>query len=79
MQDLLLWAESFQTATISQAHIEVVHQAGWCMDHSASKLSRDLWGYLNLNIPQTSKDRSLFDNAVGGNGLDAWRRLLEPI
>ena len=50
-----------------------------CYDHHPSKLSRDLWGYLNLNISQTSKDRALFDNAVGGNGLDAWRRIMEPI
>ena len=52
---------------------------GYCLDHDASKLSRDLWGYLNLNIPGTSRDRTAFDNAVGGNGLDAWRRLLEPL
>ena len=32
-----------------------------------------------MNIPRSSRDRSLFDNAVGGNGFDAWRRLTEPI
>ena len=38
-----------------------------------------LWGYLNLNIPATCKERTAFDNAMGGNGLDAWRRMIEPL
>ena len=52
---------------------------GYCLDHSPTKLSRDLWGYLNLSLAQSSRDRALFDNAVGGNGFDAWRRITEPI
>ena len=60
MQQLLLWAESFQTTTISQAHIEEIAQQGWCMDHFAAKLSRDLLGYFNLNIPPSEQGPKLF-------------------
>ena len=79
MERILKWAESFQTTTIVSQHVEDLINQGLCMDNSPGKLSRDLWGFLNLNISGTSKDRSLFDGAVGGNGLDAWRRLLEPL
>ena len=79
MEKLLKWAEKFQTTTITSQHVEDVNNQGMCMDHSAGKLSRDLWGFMNLNIPGTSRDRNLFDGATGGNGFDAWRRILEPL
>ena len=79
MERILKWAESFQTTTVVNQHVEDLGNQGLCMDNSPGKLSRDLWGFLNLNIAGTSKDRSLFDGAVGGNGLDAWRRFLEPL
>jgi hypothetical protein len=79
MERILKWSESFQTTAISTQHIEDLNNQGLCMDHTPGKLSRDLWGFLNLNVPAVSRNRTLFDGAVGGNGLDAWRRLLEPI
>ena len=79
MERVLVWAEKFQTTTITTQHVEALGHSELCMDHLPMKLSRDLWGYLNLNIPPGSQDRSAFDGAVGGNGLDAWRRMLEPI
>ena len=42
-------------------------------------MSKDLWGYLNLSIPAACKERTAFDNAIGGNGLAAWRRMIEPL
>ena len=49
------------------------------MDADPHKLSRDLWGHLNLAIPAASNDRAAFDNAPAGNGLDAWRRIVDPL
>ena len=79
MEALLVWAESFKSQTIHPQHIEQYVSAGMCYDHHPTKLSRDLWGYLNSNIPQTSKDCPILDNATGGNGLDAWRRIVDPL
>ena len=79
MERLLKYSESFQTMIILTGHVEDIVNQGLCLDHSPGKLNRDLWGFLNLNIPGTSKDRMLFDGATGGNGFDAWRRLMEPL
>ena len=49
------------------------------MDNDPTRLSRDLWGHSNLIIPVTSGDRAAFDNAPAGNGLDAWRRIVDPL
>ena len=49
------------------------------MDHDPTKLSRDLWGHLNLAIPVQSGDRVAFDNAPPGNGFDTWRRIVDPL
>ena len=36
-----------------------------------------MWGYLYLTAG--CKERTVFDNAIVGSGLDAWRRLIEPL
>ena len=54
MERLLKWSESFQTLTISTGHVDDIVNQGLCLDHSPGKLNRDLWGFLNLNIPGTS-------------------------
>ena len=79
MEDLLKWAEDFQSQPVTPHHVQEIIDQGHCLDSDPHKLSRDLWGYLNLAIPPTSGDRVAFDNAAAGNGLDAWRRIVDPL
>jgi hypothetical protein len=79
LQVLLKYVESFGTSVVSPGHVEDMSNRGFMLEHNPVKLSRDIWGYLNLNVPANSKDRALFNNATAGNGFDAWRRLVEPL
>ena len=79
MEFLLLWAEDFQSRPATNQHTSSMADSGQCMDHDQLKLSRDLWGHLNLVLPVTSADRTAFDLAPPGNGLDAWRRIVDPL
>ena len=76
---LLKHVESFGDEVVTPGHIEDMGNRGFMLEHNPMKLSRDMWGYLNLNIPATSRDRASFNNATPGNGFDAWRRLVEPL
>ena len=77
MHAFLLWAESAQAMTITDNHIAWLAASGFCSDHEPQRLSRDLWGYLNLCL--TGKPKLAFNNVPKGNGFEAWRRLVVPI
>ena len=74
MSKLLPWAESAQGATITEAHVAYLASSDECMDNDPQRLSRDLWGYLNLAL--TGKAKDAFKNVEKGNGFDAWRTLV---
>ena len=76
---ILKYVESFGAEPITPGHVEDMGNRGFMTEFTLPKLSRDMWGYLNLNIPAVSKDRTLFNNANPGNGFDAWRRLIDPL
>ena len=44
MCHLLNWAENFQSAIISNQHIQRVIENGFCFDGDPMQLSADLWG-----------------------------------
>ena len=54
MRELLPWAESFQSQTILDEHIAALSQSHLCLDSSPEKISRDLWGYLNLCLHRST-------------------------
>ena len=45
---------------------------------SARELSRQLWALLGLLVAGVSKNASIYNN-VQRHGLEAWRRIAEPI
>ena len=73
----LLWAESAQAVAITEGHIGWLANSGVCSDHDPHRLSRDLWGNLNLSL--VGKPKISFNNVPKGNGFEAWRRLVVPI
>ena len=73
MNTLLPWAESAQAQTITEAHITAVASSDVCLDNDPQRLSRELWGYLNLAL--TGNAKLAFKNVEKGNGFDAWRRV----
>ena len=77
MRELLPWAESFQHKTITDEHIRALASSSLCLDVSPEKISRDLWGFLNLCLH--GEQKVAFNNVAAGNGLDAWRRVVAPI
>ena len=60
MSRLLPWAESAQAVTITEGHVASLQSSNDCMDNEPSKLSRDLWGYLNLS--RTGNAKLAFNN-----------------
>ena len=50
MKHFLPLAESAQNQTVTEAHVKSLRSTDYCMDTEPSKLSRDLWGYLNLRL-----------------------------
>ena len=54
---------------MSPGHVEDMGNRGFMLEYSPAKLSRDMWGSLNLNIPATS--RAAFNNQTPGNGFNA--------
>lgn len=56
MEMLLKWAEDNQSQPVTSQQIQEAIDQGHCMDADPHKLSRDLWGHLNLAIPAASSD-----------------------
>ena len=77
MDAFLRWAESAQAVEITHAHVGWLSQSSFCSDHEPHRLSRDLWGYLNLCL--SGKQKLAFNNVPKGNGFEAWRRITLPI
>ena len=77
MDAFLRWAESAQATEITHGHIGWLSQSGFCADQEPHRLSRDLWGYLNLCL--SGKQKLTFNNVPKGNGFEAWRRIVVPI
>ena len=78
MSKLLLWAESAQEHAITEQHISALSESGMCMDVHPIRLSRDLWGYLNLAISDL-KEKATFNTVTQGNGFEAWRKMKVPV
>ena len=57
--------------------MQALADVGTCSDVEPEKLSRDLWGYLNLC--RAGSEKVAFDNVDPGNGFNALRRLVVPI
>jgi hypothetical protein len=77
MKYFLPWAESAQAQVITEAHVDALRSTEYCSDHDPAKLSRDLWGYLNLCL--TGNKKNAFNNVESGNGFEAWRQVVVPI
>ena len=78
MEMFLLWAENWQSHPISKADVASLAQSNVCMDHDPSKLSKDLWSFLNLSMAG-ARDKSHLEHADPGNGFDVWRRIVVPL
>ena len=52
---LLPWAESAQGQTIMESHVSYIESSGLCLDRDPQRLSRELWGYLNLALTGIAK------------------------
>ena len=76
MAMFLPWAESAQEHTITHAHVNGLSSLDVMSDADPLKLSKDLWGYLNLAL--TGKQKEVFNSVESGNGFEAWRRLVVP-
>ena len=46
---------------------------------SAKELWRQLWAFLGPLVPGDAKKASIYKNEPSHNGLEAWRRIAEPI
>ena len=79
MKYFLPWAESAQSQVITEDHVEALRDSGFCSDNEPSKLSRDLWGYLNLCLTGDKDKKDAFNNVDPGNGFEAWRQVVVPI
>ena len=72
MDAFLRWAESAQAVEITHAHVGWLSNSGFCSDQEPHRLSRDLWGYLNLSL--TGKTKITFNNVPKGE----WIRGVAP-
>ena len=80
MKQLPTRAEAFQKWTIFFLRISGYDQEAPMQDAclSASRASSQRWTFLNLNVGLEGDARTKFDQAEELNGLDAWRRPIEP-
>ena len=80
VQQLLLWAESFQNRTITFMDIQALAQEQSYMEDigfDPMRASSELGSFLNLNVAGIGRNR--FYAAQELNGLGVWRRIVVPM
>ena len=76
LDQLINWAEQ-QTEEITPA---VARSYAGCLDcASIEEVSRQLWAFIGPLVKENSDKASVFRNVPRHNGLEAWRRIAEPI
>ena len=77
MELLLDWAEGFQLHPISPADVAACDSAPCMTNIAATRLDRELWSWLNLNLTGSAKET--FDNLPRLQGFEAWRKIVVPM
>ena len=69
MEVLLDWAEAFQLHAISPADVAACDNTPAMANIAATRLDRELWSWLNLNL--TGQAKETFDNLPRLQGFEA--------
>ena len=77
MEAMLDWAEGFQLHPISPADVAGCDSAPIMTNIAATRLDRELWSFLNLNL--TGDAKMTFDNLPRLQGFEAWRKVVVPM
>ena len=81
LKDMLSWAEAHQHIEISEWAVANLANCDNMRDIEHVKLSREVWGFLNLSISgdRAAEAKMVFNNTPMLQGLEAWRRIVVPL